>query len=496
VSVLCVNDHRMKTKVEMKSDAELSPGGGSSVSVSSSSESLHSVDFYTESLPAEEFVDVGRLHADDIATTEPTSVGVGVSASCGAEAVRGRRANKRTRKPRRRNVSPEMLVRVKRTRRLKANDRERNRMHNLNSALEHLRCSLPTFPDDAKLTKIETLRFAHNYIWTLTETVRLLDAQDRLLTAQRRGDAGVGDQLEALGATVARLADRVALGTDRVFAGNAAVAALLDGLQYNIASALNQGRSAATAPYVSTSVSGQVGVSSSGLLYVDEQMSSADASSSMVDLFSSSFGGGSPGTQSPNDEIYSLQNQHHHHQQQQFIISSPFLSPLSAVSRQCSPASSQLSACDAVARSEVAASSTTSTPSPASLHHRATTTGYPAAFPSDAAEPAAVTTPAHPLSNSQLPNRQGVVAAASVPVAEAANRRGGFLVPAYAGVENQLRVSMDTCSSDVPGCFQWNQSADRRRVDHLTSSTPRVSGGPSSASRHAELDRLFTRYIY
>ncbi|GAA6111148.1 neurogenin-3 [Tachysurus ichikawai] len=59
------------------------------------------------------------------------------------------------------------------SRREKANDRERHRMHNLNSALDALRRVLPSFPDDAKLTKIETLRFAHNYIWALMETLRI-----------------------------------------------------------------------------------------------------------------------------------------------------------------------------------------------------------------------------------------------------------------------------------------------------------------------------------
>ncbi|NXW49773.1 NGN2 protein, partial [Nyctiprogne leucopyga] len=67
----------------------------------------------------------------------------------------------------------ETAQRIKRSRRLKANNRERNRMHNLNAALDALRDVLPTFPEDAKLTKIETLRFAHNYIWALTETLRL-----------------------------------------------------------------------------------------------------------------------------------------------------------------------------------------------------------------------------------------------------------------------------------------------------------------------------------
>ncbi|XP_008325456.1 neurogenin-1 [Cynoglossus semilaevis] len=66
---------------------------------------------------------------------------------------------------------------VKKTRRLKANDRERNRMHNLNDALDTLRGVLPAFPDETKLTKIETLRFAHNYIWALSETIRIADLQ-------------------------------------------------------------------------------------------------------------------------------------------------------------------------------------------------------------------------------------------------------------------------------------------------------------------------------
>lgn len=60
---------------------------------------------------------------------------------------------------------------------MKANDRERNRMHMLNEALDRLRCVLPTFPEDTKLTKIETLRFAHNYIWALSQTVRMIQQE-------------------------------------------------------------------------------------------------------------------------------------------------------------------------------------------------------------------------------------------------------------------------------------------------------------------------------
>ncbi|XP_014206918.1 basic helix-loop-helix neural transcription factor TAP-like [Copidosoma floridanum] len=70
-----------------------------------------------------------------------------------------------------RSKSPTQVMRIKRNRRMKANDRERHRMHTLNGALEKLRLALPTFPEDTKLTKIETLRFAHNYIWALQQTL-------------------------------------------------------------------------------------------------------------------------------------------------------------------------------------------------------------------------------------------------------------------------------------------------------------------------------------
>ena len=44
----------------------------------------------------------------------------------------------------------------------------------LNMALEKLRVVLPAFPDETKLTKIETLRFANNYIWALTESLKAI----------------------------------------------------------------------------------------------------------------------------------------------------------------------------------------------------------------------------------------------------------------------------------------------------------------------------------
>jgi len=73
------------------------------------------------------------------------------------------------------NRDPTEVQRLKRVRRAKANDRERNRMHMLNVALEKLRVVLPAFPDETKLTKIETLRFANNYIWALTESLKAIE---------------------------------------------------------------------------------------------------------------------------------------------------------------------------------------------------------------------------------------------------------------------------------------------------------------------------------
>ncbi|KAM9061525.1 neurogenin-3 [Sarcophilus harrisii] len=93
--------------------------------------------------------------------------------TCADSEPRAPKKGRARRGGRSRPKSDAALSRQRRSRRMKANDRERNRMHNLNSALDALRGVLPTFPDDAKLTKIETLRFAHNYIWALTETLRM-----------------------------------------------------------------------------------------------------------------------------------------------------------------------------------------------------------------------------------------------------------------------------------------------------------------------------------
>ncbi|KAI4871213.1 hypothetical protein NFI96_003479 [Prochilodus magdalenae] len=75
----------------------------------------------------------------------------------------------RRRGPRKKKtLTKERMDRVK-LRRLEANARERNRMHGLNNALDSLRKVVPCYSKTQKLSKIETLRLAKNYIWALSE---------------------------------------------------------------------------------------------------------------------------------------------------------------------------------------------------------------------------------------------------------------------------------------------------------------------------------------
>ncbi|CAI9591327.1 unnamed protein product [Staurois parvus] len=106
------------------------------------------------------------------ATSEGCPMGEGFPFANAREPLCKKQKGKRTRFQAKSDLT---VIKQKKNRRIKANDRERNRMHNLNSALDALRNVLPTFPDDAKLTKIETLRFAHNYIWALSETLRMAE---------------------------------------------------------------------------------------------------------------------------------------------------------------------------------------------------------------------------------------------------------------------------------------------------------------------------------
>lgn len=56
-------------------------------------------------------------------------------------------------------------------RRLESNERERQRMHKLNNAFQALREAIPHVKTDKKLSKIETLTLAKNYIKSLTSII-------------------------------------------------------------------------------------------------------------------------------------------------------------------------------------------------------------------------------------------------------------------------------------------------------------------------------------
>ncbi|NP_001079218.1 neuronal differentiation 6 L homeolog [Xenopus laevis] len=69
-------------------------------------------------------------------------------------------------------------------RRVEANARERGRMHGLNDALDNLRKVVPCYSKTQKLSKIETLRLAKNYIWALSEILRIGKRPDLLTFVQ------------------------------------------------------------------------------------------------------------------------------------------------------------------------------------------------------------------------------------------------------------------------------------------------------------------------
>uniref|UniRef100_A0A3Q1EHP5 Neuronal differentiation 4 n=1 Tax=Acanthochromis polyacanthus TaxID=80966 RepID=A0A3Q1EHP5_9TELE len=77
--------------------------------------------------------------------------------------------------PKRRGPKKKKMTKARqerfRARRVKANARERSRMHGLNDALDNLRRVMPCYSKTQKLSKIETLRLARNYIWALSEVL-------------------------------------------------------------------------------------------------------------------------------------------------------------------------------------------------------------------------------------------------------------------------------------------------------------------------------------
>ncbi|KAJ8389039.1 hypothetical protein AAFF_G00124360 [Aldrovandia affinis] len=89
----------------------------------------------------------------------------------------------RRRGPRRKKMTKARIDRVK-LRRVEANARERSRMHGLNHALDSLRKVVPCYSKTQKLSKIETLRLAKNYIWAMSEILSTGKRPDLLTFVQ------------------------------------------------------------------------------------------------------------------------------------------------------------------------------------------------------------------------------------------------------------------------------------------------------------------------
>jgi hypothetical protein len=85
--------------------------------------------------------------------------------------------------PKKKQMTPSRVARFK-VRRIKANGRERERMKGLNEQLEVLRETIPCFSFSQKLSKIETLRLAKNYIEALTQMISTNQIPDNTHFAQ------------------------------------------------------------------------------------------------------------------------------------------------------------------------------------------------------------------------------------------------------------------------------------------------------------------------
>lgn len=73
-------------------------------------------------------------------------------------------------------------ARERNLRRLESNERERMRMHSLNDAFEQLREVIPHIKMERKLSKIETLTLAKNYIMALTNVICEMRGEERHYT--------------------------------------------------------------------------------------------------------------------------------------------------------------------------------------------------------------------------------------------------------------------------------------------------------------------------
>ncbi|CAJ0581046.1 unnamed protein product, partial [Mesorhabditis spiculigera] len=102
-----------------------------------------------------------------------------------------------------------------RVRRVKANGRERQRMHGLNNALDLLRQCVPITTQHQKLSKIETLRCARNYIGVLQRMANT-NWKPTPLEYARILSAGMSQTTTNLIANMLQVPPRLVMGTPQV----------------------------------------------------------------------------------------------------------------------------------------------------------------------------------------------------------------------------------------------------------------------------------------
>lgn len=130
--------------------------------------------------PEDDLYRSGRSKRCRITTaTEATAGDLTDSSSVSDDQTRGRQGSSRSKASPGRRRKPTMNAREKNLRRLESNERERMRMHSLNDAFESLREVIPHVKKERKLSKIETLTLAKNYIMALTNVICQMRGEDR-----------------------------------------------------------------------------------------------------------------------------------------------------------------------------------------------------------------------------------------------------------------------------------------------------------------------------
>ena len=87
-------------------------------------------------------------------------------------------------------------ARERNVRRIESNERERQRMHSLNDAFQDLREVIPHINLERKLSKIETLTLAKNYIKALTNVICDMRGEKAAFEFEKEEESKDGDALE------------------------------------------------------------------------------------------------------------------------------------------------------------------------------------------------------------------------------------------------------------------------------------------------------------